>query len=351
MRGFGLPGCGRGVTVPTSRKPKPSVARPARWAAFLSRPAASPTRIGKLDAHHRDGRPRQPRRDNLREPEMRGRVERAKRRVVRRFRIEREQERPEQRIELMHAGAMVTFAPTLDVPRRRPPSVAARAVRRVVSPSSAPTLRRGRSAPPTPSLPPIPRIATPSAPTCARSSTSCVDEHGLRPAHADARFRRGALPAEDRRGDGPAAGRAAEVVRVRAAVPDAGADRRRRRVLARNAAALERAEREYGVPRGDRSSRSSASRRTTAATSARIACIDALTTLAFDYPRRATVLPRRAQGIPAARARAGAVAAGAEGVVRRRDGRAAVHARQLSPLRGRLRRRRPRRPVGAARPT
>ncbi len=58
------------------------------------------------------------------------------------------------------------------------------------------------------------------------------------------------------------------------------------------------------------------------------------------------LLSRRAQGIPAAHARAGAVAAGPEGVVRRRDGRAAVHARQLSPLCDRLRRRRTRRPVG-----
>jgi hypothetical protein len=29
MRGFGLPACGRGVTVPTSMEPKPSAARPS----------------------------------------------------------------------------------------------------------------------------------------------------------------------------------------------------------------------------------------------------------------------------------------------------------------------------------
>ena len=48
MRGFGLPGCGRGVTVPASMKPKPNVASPARCSAFLSSPAASPTRFGNV---------------------------------------------------------------------------------------------------------------------------------------------------------------------------------------------------------------------------------------------------------------------------------------------------------------
>ena len=45
-RGFGLPGCGRGVTVPHSMKPNPSAASPSMCAAFLSSPAASPTRLG-----------------------------------------------------------------------------------------------------------------------------------------------------------------------------------------------------------------------------------------------------------------------------------------------------------------
>src|SRR3569623_977444 len=39
-RGCGLPGFGRGVTVPISRKPKPSAARPSIYSPFLSRPAA-----------------------------------------------------------------------------------------------------------------------------------------------------------------------------------------------------------------------------------------------------------------------------------------------------------------------
>jgi len=43
MRGRGLPGCGLGVVVPISRKPKPSEARASMCAPSLSMPAASPT--------------------------------------------------------------------------------------------------------------------------------------------------------------------------------------------------------------------------------------------------------------------------------------------------------------------
>ena len=50
MRGFGLPGCAFGVTVPTSMKPKPIAPRPSMQRPFLSRPAARPTRFGKLQA-------------------------------------------------------------------------------------------------------------------------------------------------------------------------------------------------------------------------------------------------------------------------------------------------------------
>ncbi|MNT68482.1 hypothetical protein D3C72_2067190 [compost metagenome] len=45
-RGFGLPGCGRGVTVPISTKPKPSWPKPSMASPFLSRPAARPTGLG-----------------------------------------------------------------------------------------------------------------------------------------------------------------------------------------------------------------------------------------------------------------------------------------------------------------
>ncbi len=46
MRGLGLPGCGLGVTVPTSMKPKPIAPSASMQRAFLSSPAARPTRFG-----------------------------------------------------------------------------------------------------------------------------------------------------------------------------------------------------------------------------------------------------------------------------------------------------------------
>src|SRR5690606_12059806 len=47
IRGRWLPGCGRGVTVPTSTKPKPSASRASTWRPSLSNPAARPTGLGK----------------------------------------------------------------------------------------------------------------------------------------------------------------------------------------------------------------------------------------------------------------------------------------------------------------
>ncbi|MNN62736.1 hypothetical protein D3C81_1780620 [compost metagenome] len=46
-RGLSLPGWPFGVTVPTSIKPKPMDENPPTASAFLSRPAASPTGVGK----------------------------------------------------------------------------------------------------------------------------------------------------------------------------------------------------------------------------------------------------------------------------------------------------------------
>src|SRR5471030_2083174 len=46
MRGLGLPGCGRGVTVPIPRKPKPMAASASMYSPFLSRPAARPSALG-----------------------------------------------------------------------------------------------------------------------------------------------------------------------------------------------------------------------------------------------------------------------------------------------------------------
>ena len=44
-RGFSLPGCGRGVSVPTSTKPNPAWPKALTVSASLSIPAASPTRL------------------------------------------------------------------------------------------------------------------------------------------------------------------------------------------------------------------------------------------------------------------------------------------------------------------
>src|SRR6185436_17729893 len=54
-RGLGLPGCGRGVTPPSSTKPKPSAARASTCSACLSSPAASPTGFAKSRPMTRTG--------------------------------------------------------------------------------------------------------------------------------------------------------------------------------------------------------------------------------------------------------------------------------------------------------
>ena len=52
-RGRGLPGCGSGVTVPTSTKPKPTRSSASGTSACLSKPAASPTGLGKVSPNAR----------------------------------------------------------------------------------------------------------------------------------------------------------------------------------------------------------------------------------------------------------------------------------------------------------
>ena len=53
-RGLGLPGCGRGVTVPSSTNPKPSAAQPRMATPSLSKPAPRPTRIAEAEAQELD---------------------------------------------------------------------------------------------------------------------------------------------------------------------------------------------------------------------------------------------------------------------------------------------------------
>ncbi len=47
-RGFRLPDCGLGVTVPTSINPKPSAASASMYSPFLSKPAAKPIELGNF---------------------------------------------------------------------------------------------------------------------------------------------------------------------------------------------------------------------------------------------------------------------------------------------------------------
>ena len=72
-RGLGLPGCACTVTLPTSTKPNPSAAQAGIATAFLSKPAARPTGLGKLRPNartlarvrHRAGRADDPERGGV----------------------------------------------------------------------------------------------------------------------------------------------------------------------------------------------------------------------------------------------------------------------------------------------
>ena len=130
-----------------------------------------------------------------------------------------------------------------------------------------------------------------------------------------------------------------------------GARRRRRRVLERARATISRAPRQrFGVPAeiivailGVETfyGRNTGSYR----------ALDALSTLAFDYPRRAAFFRGELKQFLLLARDLGVPPLAREGIVRRRARRAAVHAGKLSQLRRRLRRRRPRRPVDQPAPT
>ena len=54
MRGLGLPGCGLGVTVPTSTKPKPMAPSAVDAAGVLVQPGGQADAVGKLQAGQLD---------------------------------------------------------------------------------------------------------------------------------------------------------------------------------------------------------------------------------------------------------------------------------------------------------
>ena len=72
MRGFGLPGWGRGVTVPASMKPKPNAAERVDMVAVLVHAGGQSDGIGKLESHHRDRQRRHGLADEAREAERVG---------------------------------------------------------------------------------------------------------------------------------------------------------------------------------------------------------------------------------------------------------------------------------------
>ena len=155
--------------------------------------------------------------------------------------------------------------------------------------------------------------------------------------------RAGAGAAQGRRGDVATAARAAEVVRVFAAVPEPGARRGRRRILARQRRRARA--RPGGVRRSRRGDRRDHRRRNLLRPQHRLVSGDRRAVdagLRLSAPRR--VFQGRAEAVSAAYPRAGRLAARAEGILRRRDGPAAIHAGQHSRVCGGLRRRRPHRP-------
>ncbi len=138
------------------------------------------------------------------------------------------------------------------------------------------------------------------------------------------------------------------MVRVRSAVPVGRPDRRRRRVVARERGRARAGGGEVGRAAGDRG-RDRRHRDELRPAHGLVPRDRRAGDAGVRLPAPRPVLPRRAEGVPAALWRAGLHAARPEGIVCRRDGRAAVHAGQLPSLRGRLRRRRAHRPVGERR--
>ena len=98
MRGFGLPGCASGVTVPTSTLPKPIAPKASMQRPFLSSPAARPMRFGKAQAGERHRIVDAALGDRADQRRALDRRQRAEGQVVRVLGIEPEQERAGERV-------------------------------------------------------------------------------------------------------------------------------------------------------------------------------------------------------------------------------------------------------------
>ena len=143
----------------------------------------------------------------------------------------------------------------------------------------------------------------------------------------------GAKPACHPRGDGSPRGEGQAVVRIPADIPDRSAHQRGHGFLDRSspgARSRQRAQRRpAGVHRGHRGGRNVLRPPDRLVPRHRCA-VDAGVRLS----RAGQIFPRRARAIPAAHPRCAPRSPGREGIVCRRDGRAAVHALQLPTLRG-----------------
>ena len=85
MRGFGLPACGSGVTVPISAKPKPRPQQRVGHLGVLVVAGRHAERIGKIEPATRDAQPRVARRLPA---TGRPQLQRLDRQAMRRLRIE-----------------------------------------------------------------------------------------------------------------------------------------------------------------------------------------------------------------------------------------------------------------------
>ena len=134
-RGRGLPGCGRGVTVPISTKPKPSRSSASGTRASLSNPAAMPIGFGK-------SRPQRCVRSTggsaARCPSAEPRRERSQGQKMRRLGRQGPQQRRTERKKIGHLSGRDQFGPCRG-PRPRP-----RRDRREPGTGSAPCCRSSR---------------------------------------------------------------------------------------------------------------------------------------------------------------------------------------------------------------